>query len=228
MAKTKVAWVTGCTRGLGRAMVNGLAANGWTVAGCARSAEGVQQAQAELGAPHYFAPVDVVDDAQVADFCAAAGEATGAPDLLVNSAALMNTPGPLWMVDAQEFSDVIDVNIKGVNNVMRHALPLMIENGSGVVVNFSSGWGRSSSPDVAPYCATKWAIEGLTQSLAHELPSGLAAVALNPGIIDTDMLREAWGDGAAAHPNAEEWAKRAVPFLEKLSAKDNGGSLTVS
>lgn len=227
MAKTKVAWVTGCTRGLGRAMVGGLAARGWTLAGCARSEDGVQEVQGALGSPHFFGKVDVVEDAQVAEFCARAMEATGAPDLLLNSAALMNTPGPLWEVEAKEFSDVIDVNIKGVANVLRHAIPLMIEHGTGVVVNFSSGWGRSTSPEVGPYCATKWAIEGLTQALSQELPSGLAAVALNPGIIDTDMLREAWGEGATAYPNPEEWAQSAVPFLESLSAKDNGGSLSV-
>ena len=227
MAKTKVAWVTGCTRGLGRAMVGGLAARGWTLAGCARSEGGVQEVRSALGSSHLFAKVDVVDDAQVAEFCAGAMAATGAPDLLLNSAALMNTPGPLWEVEAREFSDVIDVNIKGVANVLRHVIPLMIAHGTGVVVNFSSGWGRSTSPEVGPYCATKWAIEGLTQALSQELPPGLAAVALNPGIIDTDMLREAWGEGASAYPNPEEWAQSAVPFLESLSAKDNGGALSV-
>ena len=66
-----------------------------------------------------------------------------------------------------------------------------------------------------------------TSALAQELPRGLAAVALNPGVIDTDMLREAWGDGAAAYGSPVEWATRAVPFLEQLSAADNGGALTV-
>lgn len=55
----------------------------------------------------------------------------------------------------------------------------MIARGSGVIVNFPSGWGRSTSPEVARYCCTKWGVEGLTQ----ELPSGLAAVTLNPGIL---------------------------------------------
>ena len=85
---------------------------------------------------------------------------------------------------------MIDVNIKGVANVLRHFVPAMIERGRGVIVNFSSGWGAPSSAEVAPYCATKWAIEGLTRALAEELP-GMAAVPLNPGIIDTDMLRTA-------------------------------------
>jgi len=63
-------------------------------------------------------------------------------------------------------------------------VPAMVRRGQGVIVNFSSGWGRSTDAGVAPYCATKWAIEGLTQALAQELPPGMAAVPLNPGIIN--------------------------------------------
>ena len=71
-------------------------------------------------------------------------------------------------------------------------------------------------------------MEGLSKALAEELPKGMAAIALNPGIIDTEMLRKTWGEGARGFPSAEEWGKVAVPFLQKLSAKDNGASLTVS
>jgi NAD(P)-dependent dehydrogenase (short-subunit alcohol dehydrogenase family) len=71
-------------------------------------------------------------------------------------------------------------------------------------------------------CATKWAIEGLSQSLAEELPPGLAVVALNPGIIDTAMLRSCWGDDAGAYPDAAAWARRAVPYLLQLGPSDNG------
>jgi NAD(P)-dependent dehydrogenase (short-subunit alcohol dehydrogenase family) len=101
----------------------------------------------------------------------------------------------------------------------------MVERNHGVIVNFSSGWGRSTSPEVAPYCATKWAIEGLSQALAQELPEGMAAVAFNPGIIDTDMLRTAWGDGAGSYPKAEEWAGRVVPYLLSLGPAENGRPL---
>lgn len=64
----------------------------------------------------------------------------------------------------------------GVMHVVRAFLPAMIERRRGVVVNFSSGWGTSTSPYVASYCASKHAIEGLTGALAQELPEGLAAV----------------------------------------------------
>ena len=88
----------------------------------------------------------------------------------------MHTPAPLWQVPADEFSRLIDVNISGVYYVIRHFGPAMVARGRGVIVNFSSGWGRSVSPEVAPYYATKWAIEGLTRALAEELPKGMAAV----------------------------------------------------
>jgi len=103
----------------------------------------------------------------------------------------------------------------------------MVQLGRGVIVNFSSGWGRSTSPQVAPYCATKYAIEGLTLALAQELPSGMAAIPLNPGVIDTDMLRVCFGGSASNYPAPELWAERAVPFLLRLGPSDNGKSLTV-
>ena len=150
-----------------------------------------------------------------------------APDLLLNVAAIINRNAPLWDVPAREFSDVIDINIKGVANVIRHFVPAMIRRGSGVIVNFSSGWGRSTDAEVAPYCATKWAIEGLTRAFAEEVPPGFAVVSLNPGIINTDMLRSCFGDRAASYPTAPEWAKVAAPFLLSLGPADHGRPLTV-
>ena len=64
----------------------------------------------------------------------------------------------------------MDVNVKGVANVIRAFVPAMVAKKRGVIVNLSSGWGRSTAAEVAPYCATKYAIEGLTLSLAQELP----------------------------------------------------------
>ena len=171
--------------------------------------------------------MDVASDAQVAAWAKQFLAAHSPPDLLLNNAALINRNAPLWKVPAQEFSDVIDVNIKGTANVIRHFAPAMVERRRGVIVNFSSGWGRSTDAEVAPYCATKWAIEGLTQSLAQELPHGMAAVALNPGIINTDMLRSCFGGGAGSYPSPGEWAKITAPFLLKIGPSDNGSPLTV-
>jgi NAD(P)-dependent dehydrogenase (short-subunit alcohol dehydrogenase family) len=226
--KGKLIVITGVTRGLGRAMAEEFARQGHTVAGCGRSSVQIQDVNGKLKSPHRFQVVDVTSDAQVAAWAKDIISELGAPDLLLNNAAIINRNAPLWKVPADEFSNVIDVNIKGVTNVIRHFIPAMISRGSGVIVNFSSGWGRSTDAEVAPYCATKWAVEGLTQALAQELPNGLAAIPLNPGIIDTDMLRSCFGGSFSAYPSPQEWAKRAVPFLLKLGPRDNGQPLTVN
>jgi NAD(P)-dependent dehydrogenase (short-subunit alcohol dehydrogenase family) len=220
--------VTGATRGLGRALVPLFAAAGHTIVGCGRSAEHVADLNGAFGRPHDFAAVDVRDGEAVQAWADRVLASHGPPDLLVNNAALMNTPAPLWEVPAAEFEAVIDVNVTGVFRVCRAFLPAMVQRKAGVVVNLSSGWGRSVSPDVAPYCASKYAVEGLTLALAAELPKGMASVPLNPGVINTDMLRQAWADGANAYPTPDEWAKRAAPFLLALGPKDNGRSLSVS
>jgi len=103
----------------------------------------------------------------------------------------------------------------------------MVKAKRGVIVNFSSGWGRSTDAEVAPYCASKWAIEGLTLALAQELPSGVAAVSLNPGIINTDMLQCAFGGSASGYISPRDWARNAVPFLLALGPDDNGKQLEV-
>lgn len=218
--------ITGASRGLGLAMARGVAAAGHTVLGCGRSAAAMRRLSSELGTPHDFRAVDVAGD-EVDDWAARSIERFGPPDLLINNAALINEIGNLWEVPPEEFEALLDVNVGGVYRVLRAFLPPMLERGSGVVVNFSSGWGRTTSPGVAPYCATKFAVEGLTLALAQELPSGLAAIALSPGAVDTDMLRTVWGDGAAAYSDPEHWAERAVPFLLELGPRHNGQSMTV-
>jgi NAD(P)-dependent dehydrogenase (short-subunit alcohol dehydrogenase family) len=218
--------LTGATRGLGRALVEKFIALGHTVVGCGRSTEAVAQLRRQFGPPHHFHSVDVADANQVRRW-ADQVLPDGPPDLLLNNAAVMNRNARLWEVPAEEFDQLIDVNIKGVVNVIRAFLPAMLARKKGVIVNFSSGWGRSTSPEVAPYCCSKWAIEGLSQALAQELPSGLAAIALNPGVIDTDMLRSCFGDNASQYPLPQEWSAKAAPFLLGLGPRQNGGSLTV-
>lgn len=224
--RTRTIVLTGVTRGLGRALVDRFAAAGHVVHGCARSEDGIASLRARHGDPHRFTSVDVADAGAVEAWARAALEAAGPPDLLLNNAALINRPAPLWEVPPEEFDRVLAVNVSGTANVVRAFVPAMLERGSGVVVNFSSGWGRSTSPEVGPYCASKYAIEGLTSALAQELPPGVAAASLNPGVIDTDMLRSAWADGASAYEGADAWAARVAPWLLELDASSNGRALT--
>lgn len=207
-------------------MAERFAEEGWQVAGCGRSREGVETLSDALGQAHFLTACDVADDRAVKVFATAVLERFGPPDLVLNNAAVINPNAPLWEIDAEAFGQVMDVNIKGTASVMRHFLPAMLKAGRGVIVNFSSGWGRSTSPEVAPYCASKFAIEGLSQAAAQETGGKVAIIPLNPGIIDTDMLRSTLGSSAGSYPDATAWAARAVPFLIKLGPRDNGKPLT--
>ncbi len=228
-ARGRTIVITGISRGCGRALAEHYLAQGHRVAGCARSRQIVAELRREHGPLPRFDVVDVADDTAVRVWACDLIAHFGAPDLLVNNAAVIAGNAPLWEVPVHEFDRVIDINIKGTAHVLRHFLPAMIHRGTGVAVNFSSGWGRSASPEVAAYCASKWAIEGLTRALAHEVSSsGVAAVSLNPGIINTEMLQACFGgESAAAYPSAGEWARSAGPYLLGLGPSDNGQALTV-
>ena len=225
--KPRTVVITGCTRGLGRSMIPLFAGAGWQIAGCGRNEGKIADLRQQFAPPHLFDVCDVSRETDVASFCAAVLDRFGPPDLVLNNAAIMNRPAPLWETGAEEFGRIVDINIKGTAAMMRHLLPPMMERGGGVVVNFSSGWGRSTAAGVAPYCATKYAIEGLSLATARDTGGKVAVIPMNPGIIDTEMLRSCFGGGAGHYPDAADWAKRAVPFFMQLGRKDNGRSLTV-
>ncbi|MEC7861602.1 MAG: SDR family oxidoreductase [Verrucomicrobiota bacterium] len=220
--------ISGSTSGLGKEIALGLAKRGWTVAGFGQTKNKVKALAAELGEKHHIFQANVSCDDSIASAAKQIIEKFGPPHLLINNAAIMNSPAPLWEVSAKEFDEMSAVNINGVANMIRHFVPSMIRNGNGIIVNLSSGWGRSTSPNVAPYCATKWAIEGMSSALAQELPNGMACIALNPGIINTEMLRKCWAEGASAYQNPKEWAKMAIPLIERINAGDNGRQMTVT
>ncbi len=227
MDRKRIVVVTGVTRGIGHALAESLIGLGHIVCGCGRSQDVISNLKNQYEPSHHFHVVDVADGKQAEKWASEVIDAVGPPDLLVNNAGIMNAPNPLWEVPEAEFASIMRVNVCGSANVIRAFAPAMIRNGTGVIANISSAWGRSTSPEVGPYCASKWAVEGMTRSLSQELPRGIAAVAVNPGIIDTEVLRTCWGDGAASYPTPEEWAETAVPFLLSLSPDDNGRSVSI-
>ncbi len=215
--------VTGCSRGIGRALVAEFQKRSVEVAGCARQGSLLE----DLGGEPYFRAVDVCDEEGMKQWAGDLRRSGFTPDLVIANAGLLNVRAPLWEISAAEFSSVIDVNIKGVHHTLCAFVPEMLELGRGVLVALSSGWGRSTSPEVAPYCASKYAVEGLIGSLAQELPAELAAVALSPGVVHTEMLSRAFGSAdAALAVEPEEWAQSAVDFLLDLGPADSGKSLS--
>ncbi len=207
--------ITGATRGLGHALYHSFRALGHEVRGCGRKGGNGIDA------------VDVADAKAVQRWAARLAADGFVPDLLICNAGVINAPAPLWEIDPEDFASLMAINVSGAMHSARAFIPGMITAGRGVIVNLSSGWGRSADAGVAPYCASKWAVEGLPLALSDELPAGLAAMTLNPGVIDTDMLRTCWPEEAGSYPSPAQWVKRAAPFILRLTATDNGKQLTV-
>ena len=219
--------ITGTSRGLGRALVAGFVARGHTLSGCSRSVEAMAHLQRDYTAPHFFQEVDVSCPGNVAAWADLAVEKNGVPDLVVHNAAVINPNSFLWEVADASMSELIDINVKGTFYVCKAFLKHMIPRGRGVLVNMSSGWGRSAAAEVATYCSSKWAVEGLSRSLALELPGDMAVIPVNPGVIHTQMLESCMGTAAESFSEPDRWAERAVPFLLGLTGRDNGQPLTI-
>ena len=237
--------ITGVSKGLGKALAVELAKRGHMVIGCSRSQDKLNALKLELSASsnpaspsstepvssssgrHLLINADVASNSSVEELARTVMAQKSVPDIVVNNAGTINKNNKLWEVPEEEFDSVIDTNVKGLANVLRHFIPLMLANKRGIIVNMSSGWGRSGAALVAPYCASKWAVEGLTRSVAKELPEGMAIVALNPGVINTDMLASCFGSSAGMYQTPESWASKAATMILNLTAADNGASLTV-
>lgn len=223
----KLVVITGATKGLGLGLVGEFINQGWRVAGCGRSAKAIQELQNTYGPENLFSVVDITDDSSVAQWLKELAPKIGAPSILINNAGLINHPKVLWELSSTEFSDIMDANVLGTVNVLRHFIPLMAQKEKGLIVNVSSGWGVHGEGKFSPYCASKFAVEGLTQSLSQELPKGLTVVTLDPGAINTDMLQKAYPEEASQYPTAEQRAKSIVPYILNIKPSDSGKHLSI-
>ena len=186
---SRVALVTGASRGVGRELARALAADGHDVAVAARSdlseTAGLVEAEGVRALP---ISLDVTDAAAVGDGVARAERELGPLDLVVNNAGTDRALGPLWELDPDEFWADVDVHLRGTFLVCRAALHGMIERGAGRIVNVASNAAFRPSPYNPAYGAAKAAIVNLTESLAESLAgTGVRAFAISPGYVKTAM-----------------------------------------
>ena len=142
--------LTGCTKGLGRALVDEFIALGHTVVGCGRNPESILDLRFAISAPSTFDVLDVAEAKKVELWAERMLTQHGAPDLVINNAGLLTEPAPLWKQDTAKVAKLFQVNLAGIVHVVQGFAPSMIERGAGVIVNLSSGWGRSVSGEFAP------------------------------------------------------------------------------
>lgn len=192
MNEPLVALVTGSSRGIGKAIAEALASDGFTVIGTATSEEGahsITESLAAHGENHRGLVLNLASAESIESFFAALAELKAAPLVVVNNAGITRDNLLMRMKD-DEWSAVIEANLTSVFKLSRHFVRAMIKARFGRIINLTSVVAASGNPGQANYAAAKAGIIGFTKSLAHEVAArGVTVNAVAPGMIDTDMTR---------------------------------------
>ncbi len=219
----KTVVITGATRGLGRALATEFARREYRVFGTTRKAGDARDLEADFGPPHRFHAVDSTDPAGLAKLAEEVGS-FGPIDLVIANAGVINTRKPAWVIPRDVWELNLGVNLQGMINTIQAFLPAMIEADHGTFVGMSSGWGRAPSRGLGPYCASKFAVEGLIGCLVLDLAeagSAVTAVALDPGGgVNTDMLADCLPEEHGGFRSAEDWVPGAVRYIETALVRD--------
>jgi NAD(P)-dependent dehydrogenase (short-subunit alcohol dehydrogenase family) len=191
-SKQKVAVVTGSSGGIGYATVLHLARAGYfTFATMRNPANGFDliKAAEKENLPIQVEQLDVTHLDSIKGFMRRIGDSAARIDILVNNAGYVLI-GSLEDLSIKEIQDQLDTNLLGVIGVTQQVLPIMRAQRSGIIVNISSGVGRFGFPGMSAYVSTKFALEGLSESLAYEVaPFGINVVLIEPGVVKTKILK---------------------------------------
>lgn len=190
--QNKIALITGGGRGIGRAIAHAFAQEGAHVAVAARSLDQVEQVAREVADQFSTTPLavvcDVSDVSSVEKLFERVRETFGrGPDIMVNNAGIAES-APLTKTDDELWHRILAINLSGTFYCTRAALPQMIENSWGRVINIASIAGKTGAPYIAAYSASKHGVLGLTRSVAMEVAAkGITVNAICPGYVDTEM-----------------------------------------
>jgi len=221
MAK-KVWFITGCSTGFGRALAQLTLSLGHPTVVTARNPAQVE----DLAAAHpdlaLALKLDVTDPAQVAAAVAAATERFGAIDVLVNNAGV-GYFGSFEESDLAEVRRMLEINLWGLAAATRAVLPLMRKQRSGTIVNISSIAGIAGAPSLSFYNASKFAVEGLSESLAQEVaPLGIHVLLVEPGPFRTDWAGRSASEAPAAITDYHETAGARSRQIRGYSGRQPG------
>ena len=218
--KDKVVIITGSGRGIGRAAALTLAKEGMKIVINSRTEEEIQETVRKiegLGVNAVGIKADVVNSAQVISLVQGTLEKFGGIDVLVNNAGVAVVKNLIDM-NEDEWDATMDINLKGVFLCSKAVLPIMIRQGSGVIVNISSGAGKTGFAEISAYCASKFGLIGLTESLAKEVQQyNIKVIALCPGEVATRMQEDVDPEWYASHRHRmlqpEDVAKKVLAAI---------------
>ncbi|MBY6135776.1 SDR family oxidoreductase [Nocardioides marinus] len=227
----KTVVITGASRGIGADAARQFAAAGANLALLARSAEALDDLAAEIGGNVLVAACDVSDHAAVTEALGKAHQRFGSLDVLINNAGVIEPIARLEDADPAAWAKLIDINLTGVFNGIRAALPLMKPAGGGTIITVSSGAAHNALEGWSAYCSSKAGAAMLTRALdLEERANGIRAMGLSPGTVATQMQRDikASGINPVSELNWEdhipaEWPARALLWMCTADADDHIG-----
>lgn len=200
----EVVFITGASRGLGRALAEGFGEAGARLVLCARGGDALAEAARDLerrGVEVETGAVDVAEETAVAALVARAVERFGPITTLVNNASVLGPRVPLRDHPLDAWRHVLEVNVTGTLIPIQAVLPVMRQAGRGSIINVSSGVGNAARPRWGAYAISKWGVEALSLNLAlEEEESGVRVNIVDPGRLRTDMRREAYPDEDPSRP----------------------------
>ena len=217
----KTAMVTGASRGIGAATARAFAEAGANVVLMARTEDEIATLAGEIGRQAVAIPCDVSRYWEVEAAVKATVSSFGSLDVLVNNAAVLKPIAHLAEADPEEWGHLIDVNIKGVFNDMRAAMPVMLAAGGGTILNISSGAAHGPLEGWSAYCTSKAGVAMLTRAAAHEEQErGLRVMGLSPGTVATQMQRDIKASGMNPVSDLDwsdhippEWVAKALLWM---------------
>jgi NAD(P)-dependent dehydrogenase (short-subunit alcohol dehydrogenase family) len=199
---------------VGAATARRLCQEGAAVAACDLDRDGVEQLVADLcgiGCTAHALELDVTDDEQVRAAVADAARRLGGLDTVIANAGIL-TVDRIEDLSPETFRHTLEVNLVGTFLCLRHAVPILRQGGGGAIVCTASQAGLEGVPEAAAYCASKFGVVGMVQSLARELTGdGIRVNAVAPGLVDTPMIHGFYARRAAIHGgDAERLLQEAV------------------
>jgi NAD(P)-dependent dehydrogenase (short-subunit alcohol dehydrogenase family) len=213
MSTQRVVLITGASSGLGRATAEALAQSGHTVFGTARSPERTQPIPGIT-----LLQLDVTDDASVKRGVQSVLDAAGHIDVLVNNAGY-SVLGAFEETSVEQAKALFDTNVFGVMRTIQAALPSMRARGSGMIVNVSSVLGFLPAPYQALYSSTKHALEGLSESLDHEVRQfGIRVMLIEPNWTRTGLGTHAVSAASSMHAYDSERARASAAITASIQA----------
>jgi NADP-dependent 3-hydroxy acid dehydrogenase YdfG len=198
--REKVIVITGASSGIGEATARLLAQRGARVVVGARRTDRLERLVSEIraeGGEAEYRAVDVTNREDVEGFVAFAEERFGRVDVMVNNAGVMPL-SPLEALKVDEWDRMIDVNVRGVLHGIAAALPRMQRQGSGQFVNVSSLGGHKVIATGAVYCATKFAVNAISEGLRQEVGADIRVTVVSPGVVESELADSITHAGSAA------------------------------